>query len=183
MGLTDAPYRFCPHCGARLVPRPVEAHTLPSCPSCAFVAFRDPKVVVVAIAVDGGGRVLAIRRGIAPGLGEWALPGGYLDYDEHPEHGARRECLEETGCELGAVRLLGVFHVGLTAAGLVVVAYGGAVAAGRPSPTPEATELDFFAPDGMPELAFSSHRQALAAWRAAAATARGGSAVGASGPG
>ncbi len=146
----------------------VEGHALPGCPSCPFVAFRDPKVVVAAIAVDRQGRVLVIRRGIAPGLGEWALPGGYVDFDEHPEQGARRECREETGCELGPVRLEGVFHVRLADAGLVVVAYSGRVRAGRPCPTPEAPELGFFAADGVPRLAFESHREALAAWRAAA---------------
>ncbi|HUY97439.1 MAG TPA: NUDIX domain-containing protein [Verrucomicrobiae bacterium] len=171
MGLSDTPFRFCPHCGARLVPQRVETHTLPGCPACGFLAFRDPKVAAVAIAVDPRGHVLAIRRGIAPGRGEWAFPGGYVDYDEHPEHGARRECREETGCELGPVRLEGVFHVGLAGAGLVVVAYSGRVTAGRPAPTKEAPELGFFAPDGLPPLVFSSHRQALAAWRGAPALA------------
>ncbi len=175
MGLSDAPYRFCPRCGASLVPRALEGRQLPACPACSFIAFRDPKVAVVAIAVDGGGRVLAIRRGLAPGLGQWALPGGYVDYDEHPEQGVRRECREETGCELGAVRLEGVFHVGLADAGLVVLAYSGPVRGGRPIPTAEAPELGFFAPDALPPLGFATHRDAVAAWRGVlAAQATGG---------
>jgi len=32
--------------------------------------------------------------------GKWTLPGGGLDFGEHPEDGAKREALEETGLEV-----------------------------------------------------------------------------------
>ena len=33
-------------------------------------------------------------------VGAWTLPGGYLDYSEHPEDGAIRESLEELGIQI-----------------------------------------------------------------------------------
>ena len=167
MGLIEAAYRFCPLCGSALHLRRVETHELPACPACEFVAFRDPKVVVAMIAHDDAGRVLALRRGIAPAKGEWALPGGYVDFDEHPARSAERECWEETGCRVVAERLEGVHHVGLAHAGLIVLAYSGPVLAGVPTTGPEALELAFFAPPALPDLAFTSHREVVAAWLAA----------------
>ena len=158
-------FRFCPACGQRLAPRQVEGRRLPACPACDFVAWPDPKVAVALVAQDQQRRVLAIRRGISPGKGRWALPGGYLDAAETPEEGARRECLEETHCDVEVEQLACVYHTVTEGGGLLVLAYSGRLVAGEATPTEEATELSWFADDQIPELVFASHRQALAAWR------------------
>ena len=41
-----------------------------------------------------------VRRGINPGIGKLALPGGYVDEMETFENAARRELFEETGLDL-----------------------------------------------------------------------------------
>ncbi len=41
--------------------------------------------------------VLLIKRKHAPFAGCWALPGGFVDENEHPDDSANRELLEETG--------------------------------------------------------------------------------------
>lgn len=158
-------FRFCPLCGSGLRPRSIEGHDLPACPSCEFVAWRGPKVAVALVASDENGRVLVIRRGLSPGQGGWAFPGGFVDDEEDPATSAARECREETGCEAVVDELAGVFHVVTEDGGLVVLAYSGRLKAGDPTPTPEAPELGCFEPHKVPELVFSSHRRAFDAWQ------------------
>jgi len=67
-----------------------------------------PLVGVGAVIVDGG-RVALIKRGKAPLLGEWSIPGGMLELGETVRQGAEREALEETGLVVRATELLGVF--------------------------------------------------------------------------
>ncbi len=54
-------------------------------------------------------RVLLIKRGRAPLLGEWSIPGGLLELGETARQGAERKALEETGLVVRATELLGVF--------------------------------------------------------------------------
>ncbi len=49
--------------------------------------------------------VLLVRRGKAPNIGSWALPGGAQDLGETAADGARREIQEECGLRLGEVHL------------------------------------------------------------------------------
>jgi ADP-ribose pyrophosphatase YjhB (NUDIX family) len=69
---------------------------------------QQPLVGVGAIIVENG-RVLLIKRGKAPLLGEWSIPGGMLELGETLRQGAEREALEETGLVVRAAELLGIF--------------------------------------------------------------------------
>jgi 8-oxo-dGTP diphosphatase len=61
----------------------------------------DVTVDVVALTeVEGELHLLVVRRGNPPFEGKWALPGGYLEFDEDLAPGAARELHEETGLEL-----------------------------------------------------------------------------------
>jgi 8-oxo-dGTP diphosphatase len=69
---------------------------------------QQPLVGLGAVIVEAG-RVLLIKRGKAPLLGEWSIPGGMLELGETLRQGAEREALEETGLVVRATDLLGVF--------------------------------------------------------------------------
>jgi len=65
---------------------------------------RNPLVTVDVIIQIAGGIVLIKRKNPPPG---WALPGGFVDYNETLEAAAVREAREETGLD---VHLVGQFH-------------------------------------------------------------------------
>jgi 8-oxo-dGTP diphosphatase len=67
-----------------------------------------PVIGVGGVIIDRG-RVVLIRRGSEPLLGEWSIPGGTLEVGETLEEGVARELLEETGIEVRVLELIEVF--------------------------------------------------------------------------
>jgi 8-oxo-dGTP diphosphatase len=55
-------------------------------------------------------RVLLIRRGTPPLLGEWSLPGGVLECGETLREAVIREAREETGLVIETRDMLGVYE-------------------------------------------------------------------------
>ncbi len=72
---------------------------------CLRPRFRNPALTVDGAVLvrrprPGGGfrsHVLLIERGQEPFQGEWALPGGFVEYGENPDLAVSREVAEETG--------------------------------------------------------------------------------------
>jgi 8-oxo-dGTP diphosphatase len=70
---------------------------------------ETPLVGVGAILIEGG-RVVLVKRGHAPLLGKWSIPGGVLEVGETLRKAVVREVLEETGLTIEPGELLGVFE-------------------------------------------------------------------------
>lgn len=70
-------------------------------------AYPDAPRVGVGVVVLRGDAVLLVRRGQAPALGAWSLPGGRQELGETAEAAGRRELLEETGLTVGPMMLAG----------------------------------------------------------------------------
>jgi ADP-ribose pyrophosphatase YjhB (NUDIX family) len=161
------PRHFCVQCGAPLVIKIFEGRELEACPNDDFVLWRDPKVAA-AIVVAAPGGVLLGRRGIEPGQGLWCLPGGFVNHDEDPADAVVRECREEICARVDVDGVLDVYHSGkTTTASIVVIAYHGRIVEGEtPTAGDEMLEVAVFPLSALPELAFPSHRQALAKYAA-----------------
>lgn len=78
--------------------------------------YNSPQPVAVAlipVETSEGIRLIAGRRGIAPKIGELALPGGFFDANEHGQEAAAREVFEEVGLKLDA-SLFKSHHIPMT---------------------------------------------------------------------
>jgi ADP-ribose pyrophosphatase YjhB (NUDIX family) len=64
-----------------------------------------PLIGVGGIVIENG-RVLLVRRGQEPLLGQWSIPGGLLEAGETLLAGVEREIQEETGLTVRAVELV-----------------------------------------------------------------------------
>jgi ADP-ribose pyrophosphatase YjhB (NUDIX family) len=158
--------RFCSRCGGELAFGPIEGEERErlACPNCGFVCYVNPRLVVTTLPVTESGEVMLIRRGIAPGLGQWAQPGGFLEIDETVRDAAIRETLEETGLEVEPGAIVGLYS-GVPAA-VVVVAFESRIVGGAPAITRESLETRPFAPDAIPwpDIAFETSSRALRDW-------------------
>jgi 8-oxo-dGTP diphosphatase len=109
------------------------------------MAHRAPNVTVDCIVFDEQDRLLLIRRRNPPFAGQFALPGGFVDYGETTEAAARRELAEETGLRAEDVQLVGVYSSpdrdprGHT----IGIAYLATVAGGAPTAGDDAAAAEF----------------------------------------
>lgn len=143
-----------------LVPREIEGRMLEACPNDEFVLWHDPKVATAVVVEAEGGIVLG-RRAIDPARGDWCLPGGFVNDDEGPLDAAARECMEEIGAAIELTGLIGVYHIAKRdAPSMIAIGYQAHLMNGETlAPGREMLELQVFALDALPELAFPSHRQ------------------------
>lgn len=97
----------CFRCGTplQLADRAEDTLTRLVCPSCQFVHYENPKVLVGGI-VTSADRILLCQRALQPGQGLWAPPAGFLEHCESLEAGAVREIREETGVVIDPRRLV-----------------------------------------------------------------------------
>ncbi|MFV2062832.1 MAG: NUDIX domain-containing protein, partial [Chloroflexota bacterium] len=158
--------RFCSRCGGKLVFGQVdgEDRARHHCTECGYVSYVNPRLVVSTLPVTEAGELVLLRRGIPPGYGAWAQPGGFLEADETAIQGAVRETLEETRLSVELTHIVGVYSRPLAA--VVVVAYGASIVAGQMSPTSEALEVRAFAVEDIPwaGLAFNTTLWAIRDW-------------------
>jgi 8-oxo-dGTP diphosphatase len=71
------------------------------------------RVVTAALVVVPGPRdtVTFVRQERGPYAGWWLLPGGKVEFGEPVEQAARREAVEESGCEVGELALTGAYEI------------------------------------------------------------------------
>jgi 8-oxo-dGTP diphosphatase len=135
--------------------------------------WRRPILGVLAVPLDGAGRVVLVRRSDTR---TWALPGGMVEWGERLDQSLGRELLEETGrALLSTGRIVGIYSDPrrdhrMHSVALLVEARVSDQGRGAPNPL-EVLEVRAFAPDQLPaDLAYDTGRL-LDDWR------RGGPAV------
>jgi len=117
--------------------------------------YKSPKLTADG-AILKDKKVLLIRRKNEPFKGSWALPGGYVEYNEKVEDAVVREIYEETSLKTKIKDLFGIYsdpkrdprgHV-------VTVVYLLEIEGGEPKGGDDASEAKFFDLENLPKLAF-----------------------------
>ena len=162
---------YCPCCGKT----PYEYHDEKywKCHACGFVHYHNvaASASVIVLYRDS---VLMIRRSRNPGKGLLALPGGFVDPDERAEDAAVRECREETGLAVTALKFVGSWpntyryrDVHYKTCDLYFSAVFSGSISGFTAEEGEVSSLELVAPEDFETapIAFESARRALIAWR------------------
>lgn len=154
------PPRFCPACSGELAvskPHPV-------CSRCGLVFYRNPLPAVILV-LQKEDRILVARRAMPPALGEWCLPGGFIDLGESPEEAASRELKEETLLTGGELTLLGADRDTTDYGGVALYIYRVMNWQGEPSPADDVSELEWMKLEEVPPLAFPAHDRVIESLR------------------
>ena len=149
---------FCSSCGGRLAPRqdgPAQ------CTGCGRAAYLDPKLAAAAIIPHDGGIVL-VRRAIEPAYGKWSFPSGYVNRGEKVEAAVEREVLEETGLQVSARWLVGLYSS--PGQPVVLSVYHAEVIGGALSARDETLEIAAFPLRSLPDLAFEHDSRIISDW-------------------
>jgi NADH pyrophosphatase NudC (nudix superfamily) len=87
-------FRFCPNCGTELEPAGNDSGA--HCPNCDKTWYHNAAPTAGAVIVRDG-KALITKRARPPEEGRFDIPGGFLDPDEDPVTGLKREINEELG--------------------------------------------------------------------------------------
>ena len=123
-------------------------------------------VPAVGVVCLKGDEVLLIRRGTAPRIGQWSLPGGRIEPGERAVDAALRELREETGV---SARILGLIDVvdGIFAEEgrhYVLIDYAAEWIEGTPVAGDDAAEATFMSIDeALEAVAWAETRRIIAA--------------------
>ena len=157
---------YCSRCGGRLEFGFVDGEHRErlACSNCGFIAYVNPRLVVTTIPVTEDGRVVLLKRGIEPGRGMWAQPGGFLEVDETVTEAAIRETFEETGLVVQPGEVVGLYS--RLEAAVVVLVFEARVVGGEFHRNLEALDIEAYEPDAIPwpKIAFSTTWWALRDW-------------------
>ncbi|MDO5851821.1 MAG: NUDIX hydrolase [Methanobacteriaceae archaeon] len=71
--------------------------------------YKNPAITVDMIIFNNQNELVLIKRKNNPYKNYWALPGGFIEYNEEAEHAAIREAKEETNLDIELKKLIGVY--------------------------------------------------------------------------
>ena len=155
-------FKFCPWCGERLGIKDLDGQERSACPACEFIWYKNPIPAAGAIIMQDN-RLLLVKRKYPPGVDDWCIPAGFMEYNESPVECCKREIKEETGLNIEIDKLFWNYRAGDDPRSTVVlILYLANIVDGRLVPGDDAVETRYFSLDNLPpNIAFSAHRRAI----------------------
>lgn len=161
-------FPHCPLCRGRMKQKTPKLFV---CGVCGYHFFDDPHAVNAVIFEDARGRILLVKRKVAPRAGFWDFPGGFLEQGETLEASVRREIKEELGIEIKKFRYFASYPDRYAYKGVVYPTLNCVFTArlprgAMPVADDDAAALEFFPKNNIPwkKLAFKSVDAALKDW-------------------
>ncbi|WP_135081195.1 NUDIX hydrolase [Terasakiella sp. SH-1] len=130
------------------------------CPDCGFIDYQNPKIVVGAVCTWED-QFLLCRRAIAPSIGKWTFPAGFMELNETVAQAAAREAYEEAGVHVDIKDIIGVYEV--PSVGHVMIMHRAQMRSADFQAGSESLEVNLFHWEDIPweELAFPSVKWTL----------------------
>lgn len=158
--------KFCPKCKGRLVKKIEEGGKRLVCSKCGYIIYRNPYPVAI-ILIEKDGKILLAKRRFEPKKNYWALPGGFIEFNETPIETAKREAFEETGLKIKVKKILGIYLSkptrDLHGVGSIFLAE---ILSGKLRPGSDVKKVKFFDPFKIPQkYAFKEQLKVIRAWR------------------
>ena len=155
----ESRFKYCPECAGRLVREMIEGHQRLRCLKCGEIHYENPFPAVALVCRNEKGEILLVKRNQPPNVGDWCLPGGFIEIGETVQEAALREFKEETGLEAKLIRLIDVAsRVHGYWGDVVLIGYEIEVTGGELKAGDDAEEAVYFLLDNMPEIVFDTHR-------------------------
>ncbi len=156
------PFKYCPFCKGFLLQEWIDGRYRYFCSRCKWVHYENPLPAAACAAVNRRGEMLLTRRNLEPGMGRWALPGGFIEVNESPQNACLRELKEEAGIEGVITGLIGVYSQKVKKYGnVLVLGYAMKVTKRKFRLSREVKEIKFFRPGAIPYIPFSTHRNII----------------------
>jgi len=156
------PKRFCYACGTPLIQKYIEDRNRLFCPQCRNPVYENPLPATAAVVINEQEQILLVKRNVEPKIGQWCLPGGFVEMGESPEQGCLRELKEETGLDGEIENWNGnVLSQSPVYQWVIVMGYSVSNFRGNLKAGDDCSDARFFSLESMPPIAFRSHRQIL----------------------
>ncbi|HIE4272035.1 TPA: NUDIX hydrolase [Pseudomonas aeruginosa] len=155
--------RFCPQCGSGDLERRQpdgDTHERLTCGACSYIHYENPKIIAGCI-IERDGLYLLCQRAIAPRIGTWTLPAGFMENGETTEQAALREVWEETGVRAEILSPYSIFSVPRISE--VYIIFRACALELTDQYGPETLAYRFFAPEEIPwdDIYYPAIRQIL----------------------
>ncbi len=157
--------KFCPLCTTKLTPLSDAGNLYLQCKKCKWMYYGNPLPAVAALVANDQGEILLVKRGVRPSKGRWALPSGFIEQKETPEHAVVRELHEETGINGSVNKLIGAYLEPTRFYGnVLLIGYLMTAVKTRPKPGSDCVATRYFPSNRLPKIAFASHRSLISDW-------------------
>lgn len=148
----------CPLCASTLKISAIGGKDRLACIVCEFVHWNNPKPVTATL-VTMGEKLVLVKRRFEPFIGDWCLPGGFIEDSEHPEESAIREVQEEAGINVEITKLVGATAPGRNI-NVVILFYLARYVSGELIAGDDASDVGAFSEAELPaNICFDLHRQ------------------------